>query len=66
MLLLLLSCFSHVRLCVTPGPQPTRLLCPRDSPSKNTGVRCQALLQGVFLTQASKLSLLPGRQILYH
>ena len=25
---------------------PTRLLCPWDSPSKNTGVGCQSLLQG--------------------
>ena len=25
--------------------QPTRLLCPRDSPGKNTGVGCHSLLQ---------------------
>ena len=31
--------------------QPTRLLCPRDFPGKNTGVGCHALLQGIFLTQ---------------
>ena len=30
------------------GPEPTRLLCPRDSPGKNTGVGCHAFLQGVF------------------
>ena len=30
------------------GLQPIRLLCPRDSPGKNTGVCCHALLQGVF------------------
>ena len=30
------------------GLWPTRLLCPCESPSKNTGVGCQALLQGVF------------------
>ena len=29
---------------------PTRLLCPWDSPGKNTGVGCHALLQGTFLT----------------
>ena len=29
--------------------QPTRLLCPRDSPTKNTGVGCHALLQGIQL-----------------
>ena len=28
----------------------TRLLCPWDSPGKNTGVGCYALLQGIFLT----------------
>ena len=33
------------------GPQPTRLLCPRDFPVKNSGVDCHALLQGIFLTQ---------------
>ena len=31
----------------------TGLLCPRDSPDKNTGVGCHALLQGIFLTQGS-------------
>ena len=46
--------------------QPTRLLCPLDSPGKNTGVGCHALLQGIFLTQGSNLHLLLGRQILYH
>ena len=38
--------------------QPTRLLCPWDSPGKNTGVDHHALLQGVFLTQGSNLTLL--------
>ena len=40
------------------GLQPTRLLCPWDSPGipgvdclENTGVGCHALLQGVFPTQ---------------
>ena len=40
------------------GPQPTSLLCPRDSPGKNTGVGCHALLQGIFPTQRSNLHLL--------
>ena len=30
--------------------QPTKLLCPWDSPGKNTGVGCHALLQRIFLT----------------
>ena len=40
LLLLLLSHFSHVRLCTTHRWQPTRLPCPWDSPGKNTGVGC--------------------------
>ena len=39
------------------GLQPTRLLCPWDSPGKNVGVGCHALLQGVFLTQGSNMHL---------
>ena len=38
--------------------QPTRLLCPWDSPGENTGVRCHALLQGIFPTQGSNPHLL--------
>ena len=30
------------------GLQPASLLCPWDSPGKNTGVGCHALLQGSF------------------
>ena len=47
--------------CLTLGPhglQPARLLCPRDSPGKNTGGGCHALLQGIFLAQGSNLSLI--------
>ena len=33
------------------GLQPTRLLCPSDSPGKSTGVDCHFLLQGIFLTR---------------
>ena len=36
-----------------------------DSQGKNTGVGCHALLQGIFPTQGSNLSLLHCRQILY-
>ena len=38
--------------------QPTRFLCPWDSPGKNTGVGCHFFLQGIFPTQESKLHLL--------
>ena len=44
----------------------TRLLCPWNSPSKNTGVGCHFLLQGTFLTQGSNPGLLHCRQIFYH
>ena len=40
------------------GLQPTRLLCPWDSPDKNPGVDCHGLLQGIFQTQGSNLHLL--------
>ena len=33
------------------GLGPATLLCPWESPGKNTGVGCHALLQGIFLTQ---------------
>ena len=45
-------------LCDPHGLQPTRLLCPWDSPGKNTGVGCHALLQGIFPTQGWNLRLL--------
>ena len=35
------------------GLQPTRLLCPWDSPGKNTGVDGHVLIQGIFPTQGS-------------
>ena len=48
------------------GLQPTRLLCPWGSSSKNTEVGCHALLQGIFPTQRSNPGLPHCRQILYH
>ena len=36
---------------------------PLNSPGKNTGVGCDFLLQGLFLSQASNLGLLHCRQI---
>ena len=47
------------------GLQPARLLCPWNSPGKNTGVGCHSLLQGIFPTQGSSSRLLHCRQILY-
>ena len=40
------------------GMQPARLLCPWDSPGKNTGVGSHYFLQGIFLTQESNPCLL--------
>ena len=40
------------------GLWPTRLLCSWNSPGKNTGVRCNLLLQEIFLTQGWNPSLL--------
>ena len=54
----MLSCFSHVQLFATPWTVATRLLSSWDSPGKNTGVGCHALLQGIFLTQGSNSHLL--------
>ena len=54
-------CAKSLQLCLTlqsQGLQPTRLLCPCNSPGKNTGVSCHALFQGTFLTQGMNLSLL--------
>ena len=58
---ILLEYFSNMRVCsVTSvmsdslqphGLQSTRLLCPWDSPGKNTGVGHHVFLQGIFLTQ---------------
>ena len=47
------------------GLQPSRLLCPWDSPGKNTGVGSHSLLQGIFPTQQLILGLLHCRWILY-
>ena len=45
LLLLLLSRFSHVRLCATPETAAHQAPRPWDSPGKNTGVGCHFLLQ---------------------
>ena len=45
---------------------PRFLLCPWNSPGKNTGVGGQFLLQRIFLTQGLNLGLLYCRQTLYH
>ena len=52
--------FSRVQLCAILRTAAARLLCPWDSPGKNTGGGggCRALLQGIFPTQGLNLGLL--------
>ena len=57
---------SCLNLCDPMDCSPTRLLCPWDSPGKNTGVGCHFLLQGIFLTWGLNLGLPHCRQFLYH
>ena len=45
-------------LCDPLDLQRPRILCPWDFSGKNTGVGCCFLLQGIFPTQGSNLSLL--------
>ena len=50
-----------LHLCPTLWPhglELSRLLCPWDSPGKNTGVGCHALLQEILPTQGPKQCLL--------
>ena len=54
-------CVSAAQLCLTlcnPVDCSPPGLCPWNSPSRNTGVGCHALLQGIFPTQGSHLHLL--------
>ena len=52
LLLLLLSCFSRVRLCAS----STRLLRPWDSPGKDIGVGCHFLLQCMKVESESEVT----------
>ena len=49
---ILINACSTAHLCLTVQPhglQPTKLLCPWDYPSKNTGIGCHILLQGILI-----------------
>ena len=52
-------------LCDPVDCAPTRLLCPRGSPGKTSGVSCHALLQGIVQIQGSNPGLLHLLPILY-
>ena len=54
----MLHYFSHVGLFATPWTVAQGVLCPWNSPDKNTGVDCHALLQGIFPIQWSNTLLL--------
>ena len=54
---LLLSCFSHVRLCATPETAAHQAApSPWDSPGKNTGVGCHFLLQCMKVKSESEVT----------
>ena len=53
-------------LCDTVDCSPPGSSVHGDSPGKNTGVACHALLQGIIPTQGSNPDLPHYRQILYH
>ena len=57
---------SRAQLFQARALQPARPLCPWDSPGKDAGVDCHALLHGIFPTQGLNLGLLHHRQVLYH
>ena len=43
----MLNCFSYIQLCAALWTVAHSLLCPWDSPGRNTGVGCHAFLQGL-------------------
>ena len=57
---------SGLSLCYPMGCSLPGFSVPGDSPRKNSGVGCHALLQGIFPTQGLNPGPLHYRQILYH
>ena len=57
---------SRVRLFATSWTEHASLLCPWNSPGKNTGVGICSLLQGIFPIQESNPGLPHCRCILHH
>ena len=56
---------ASLRLLKSDSATPRTAASPWDSPGRNTGVGCRALLQGIFPTQGLNPGLLHGRRILY-
>ena len=75
---LYLSIYLSIRICTVlscsvmsnslqpPGLHPPGFSVHEDSPGKNTGVGCHAILKGIFPTQESNPGLPYCRWILYH
>ena len=61
----LLSCSVLSNSLQSFGLQPARLLSPWDSPGKNIGVGCHALLQGIFPTHRESPGLWQCRRLLH-
>ena len=61
-----LSCSVLFNSLPPHGLKPASLLCPSNSPGKNTGVGCHALLQRIFLAQGLNPGLSYCGQILDH
>ena len=57
--------FSHVQRFETQWAVACQAPLSMDSPSKNTGVGCHSLFQGIFQTQGSNVGLLHSKQIPY-
>ena len=66
LLLLCLVAQSCPTLCDPSDCSPPSSSVHGDSPGKNTGVGCHAVLQGIFPTQEWKAGLSYCRRILYH
>ena len=58
--------FSRVRLCSPTDCSPPGCSVPGDSPGKNIGVGCHALLQEIFTIQGLNPGLPHCRWVLYH
>ena len=56
LLLLMLSCFSHVWLCATPQMATHQGPRPWDSPGKNTGLGCHFLLRRMKVKSESEVA----------
>ena len=57
---------SYLTLCNPHWLYPARLLCPCNSPGKNTRVEVHSILWGIFPTQGSNPDFMHCKCILYH